>query len=176
MRSPNLPITKRHHLNISVRKMPESPLFILPSIYWLPKHDVNLEIEGVAIGFCFLRWVTQINFRKVAWKKRSAEVDLTRASSIASKIQEAFGQSPDAPAIVRAFEQQRWLLEIAERGLEETPYALRLIRDIAREESFKKDQLQKSSGTASSNSLGVKQPSIRAPMMDVKDIKIDGLE
>lgn len=169
MRSPNLPISKRKHINISVRKMPESPLFLFPSIYWLPKHDVNLEIEGTSIGFCFLRWVTQINFRQVAWRKRSAEVDLTRANRIASKIQEAFGQSPDAIAIVRAFQNQRWLLEVAERGLEDAPYSLRLIRDAAKEESVKKDQPPRTPPPIGN----VRQPSVRAPMID---IQVEGLE
>lgn len=169
MRSPNLPISKRKHLNISVRKMPESPLFLFPTIYWLPKHDVNLEIEGVGVGFCFLRWIAQINIRQSSWRKRSATMDLSRANRLASKIQAALGPGPDAVAILRAFEANRWLLEIAERGVEDSPYALRLIRDAAKEESFKKDLPPRTPAPIG----GVKQPSARLPSAD---IQIEGLE
>lgn len=168
MRSPNVPISKRKHINLSVRKMAESPLFLFPTIYWLPKHDVNLEIEGVGVGFCFLRWVAQINIRQSSWRKRSGDMDLSRANSIASKIQNAYGQSPDAMAIVKAFESNRWLIDIAERGMEESPYALRLIRDAAKDESFKKDQSPRAQST-----IGAKLPSARLPMAD---IRIEGLE
>lgn len=169
MRSPNLPISKRQHLNLSVRKMPESPLFLFPTIYWLPKHDVNLEIEGVGIGFCFLRWIGQINIRQSSWRKRSGAMDLTRANRLAAKIQESLGSGPDALAIVRAFEANRWLLEIAERGVEHSPYALRLIRDAAKDENFKKEPLPRPPNPLG----GVKQPSARLPSAD---IQIEGLE
>lgn len=129
MRTPNIPFGKKH-LNMIVRRSPENPFFLLPSPFWIPGHDVNLEIEGVSFGFCFLNWLFQINIRKSSWLKLSASVDRERAGQISDRIEALFGSSPDPAAIARAFDANRWLRELTSRGIDETYYGLRVIRDV----------------------------------------------
>ena len=140
MRSANLTITKKKHLNISIRHVAESPLFIIPTIYWLPKHDVNLEIEGFSIGFCFLRLVGQINIRQNAWRKKSSTMDLVRSNSLAGILRDEFPSAPDALAILKSFEKNRWLKELSSRGVEETHYGLRIIKEAAKDETIRREQ------------------------------------
>lgn len=159
MRSPNLQLGKRRHLNISLRHLPESPLFFLPSFYWLPKHDVNLEIEGVSLGLCFGHWVAQLNIRRQSWVKHPSQVDLVRANGLAGQLT-AFGAgAPDAVTLVKTFERHRWLRELTSRGVETTHYGLRILREAAHETS------RKDSTPASSS----------APLPRI-DLKIEGLE
>ena len=139
MRSANLSITKKKHINISIRHVAESPLFLIPTIYWLPKHDVNLEIEGISIGFCFLKLVGQINIRQNAWRKRNATMDLVKSNSLASAMRDEFKNAPDALAILKSFEKNRWLKELSSRGVEDTHYGLRIIKEAAKEETLRRD-------------------------------------
>lgn len=139
MRSPNLQINRKKHINLSIRKVPESPIFLLPSFFLIPKHDVNLEIEGFAFGFAFFRWCVQVNIRQNAWRRKTAAVDLVRANSLSAKIKEQFGAGPDPMGLVKAFERNRWLRELTSRGVEETHYGLRIIRDAAKEESLRRE-------------------------------------
>lgn len=94
---------------------------------------MNLEIEGVSIGVCFWNWLLQINIRSNAWEKYPSSVDLVKANAISAKIQSFFGSSPDAPAIVRAFDSNRWLRELTSRGIDDTYYGLRVIRDVTQD-------------------------------------------
>ncbi len=143
MRTPNLSIGKNRHINLIIRRSPENPRFLLPSPFWMPSHDVNLEIEGMAIGFCFLNALFQLNIRKDSWEKYPASVDRDRADQIAARIESLFGSSPDGATIVKAFESNRWLREFSSRGTDETYYGLRVIRDVSmdvlRSERSRKD-------------------------------------
>lgn len=139
MRTPNLSFGRARHLNVVIRRVPESPVFLFPSPYWLPRHDVNLEIEGVSVGLCFLRWIFQLNLRKASWLKKNPNVDLSRAAAIAAMIAEEFGQPPDPPSIVDAFEKNKWLRDMAARGAETTFYGLKIIKDAAREEQLRRN-------------------------------------
>lgn len=162
MRSANLSVTKKKHVNISIRHVPESPLFLIPTIYWLPKHDVNLEIEGYSFGFCFLRLVGQINIRQNAWKKKSSSMDLVRSNALASAMRDRLSTpAPDALAILKSFEKNRWLKELSSRGVEESHYGLRIIKDAAKDEMVKREQ---ASSSDSKNTL------------QAFDLKIDGLD
>lgn len=139
MRSANLSISKKKHVNLSVRHVPESPLFLIPTIYWLPKHDVNLEIEGYSFGFCFLRMVGQINIRQNAWRKRSSSMDLVRSNALACVMREELASAPDALAIMKCFEKNRWLKELSSRGVEDSHYGIRIIKDAAKEEMVRRE-------------------------------------
>lgn len=162
MRSANLSVTKKKHVNISIRHVPESPLFLIPTIYWLPKHDVNLEIEGYSFGFCFLRLVGQINIRQNAWKKKSSSMDLVRSNALASVMRDRLSTpAPDALAILKSFEKNRWLKELSSRGVEESHYGLRIIKDAAKDEMVKREQ------TTSLDNRNTLQ---------AFDLKIDGLD
>lgn len=163
MRSANLSITKKKHVNISIRHVPESPLFLIPTIYWLPKHDVNLEIEGVSFGFCFLRMVGQINIRQNAWRKRSSNMDLVRSNALATTMREELSNSPDALAIMKSFEKNRWLKELASRAVDESHYGLRVIKESAKEEMVRRDLPAQTSQDARSDSSSF-------------DLKIEGLD
>lgn len=162
MRSANLSISKKKHLNISIRHVPESPIFLIPTIYWIPRHDVNLEIEGISIGFCFLRMVGQLNIRQNAWRKRSSTMDMVRSNALASTMREELGTSPDAIAIINSFERNRWLKELSSRGVEESHYGMRVIKEAAKEEMVRRELPPNAyDSRGSSNSL---------------DLKIDGLD
>jgi hypothetical protein len=124
----------------------------------LPRHDVNLEIEGYSIGFCFLRLVGQINIRQNAWSKRSSNMDLVRSNKLASTMREELAGTPDAMAIMKSFEKNRWLKELSARGIDETHYGIRIIKETA------KDEMQRRDTGANEN----KQTSF--------DIKIDGFD
>lgn len=139
MRSPNLSLGRRKHLNLIIKHTPESPLFLFPTVYFIPVHDVNLEIEGFAFGFCFLRTSAQINFRRSSWPKKPAAVDLTKANSLSSKMSEIYGNSPDAIAIVNTFERNRWLRELTSRGVDESHYGLRIIREAAKDSGSRRE-------------------------------------
>jgi hypothetical protein len=165
MRSANLAISKKIHVNISIRHIPESPLFIIPTIYWLPRHDVNLEIEGVSFGFCFLRIVGQINIRQNAWRKKSSNMDLVRSNALASTIRDELPNAPDALAIMKSFEKNRWLKELSSRGVEESHYGIRVIKEAAKEEVVRREiQNQQNSETKGQFNSGS------------FDLKIDGLD
>lgn len=165
MRSANLAISKKRHINISVRHVAESPFFLIPTIYWLPRHDVNLEIEGVSFGFCFLQMVAQVNIRQNAWRKKSSGMDLVRSNHLASVMRDELPNAPDALAIMKSFERNRWLKELSSRGVEASHYGLRVVRDAAKDEMARRDAQPK-------------------PRVDGKnplasgnfDLKIDGLE
>lgn len=161
MRSANLSISKKRHLNISIRRVPESPLFLIPTLYWLPRHDVNLEIEGISIGFCFLRLVGQVNIRQSSWRKRGSNMDLVRSNALASLMAKEISGAPDALAIMKSFEKNRWLKELSSRGVEESHYGLRVIKEAAREETVRRE-LPQSGGESRGG------PSF--------DIKIEGLD
>lgn len=155
MRSPNLSIGKRKHLNLIIKHTPESPLFLFPSLYLIPLHDVNLEIEGIAIGFCFLRTSAQINFRRASWPKKPALVDLAKANTLAAKMKDLYGHGPDAIAIVNTFERNRWLRELTSRGVDETLYGLRIIREAAKDNGLKRDDPHASISKSSSNEIRI---------------------
>lgn len=168
MRSANLSISKNKHVNISIRHVAESPFFLIPTLYWLPRHDVNLEIEGISFGFCFLRMVGQINLRQNAWRKRSASMDLVRSNSLAAIMREELGPSvvgpsPDALAVLKSFEKNRWLKELSSRGVEESHYGLRIIRESAKEELVRREIHAQHQGDAKN---------VSSPF----DLKIEGLE
>lgn len=145
MRSPNLNISKNTHLNIIIKNSKESPFFIIPTFFYISKHDVNLEIEGVSFGFVFAKWCLQLNVRTNSWKKYSSSMDLVKANSINQKIQEMYGSSTvDAGTILRAFENNKWLKELTSRGTEQSYYGLLVIKEIAKDEQHKKTALKAS--------------------------------
>jgi hypothetical protein len=152
MRSANLSISKKKHVNLSIRSVPESPLFLIPTLYWLPKHDVNLEIEGYSFGFCFLRMVGQLNIRQNAWRKRSSTMDLVRSNALASTMRDELSSAPDALAIMKSFDKNRWLKELSSRGVDDTHYGIRIIKEAAKEEMVRREiQAQQQFDTKSSS-------------------------
>lgn len=165
MRSANLAISKKKHVNISIRRLAESPLFLIPTIYWLPRHDVNLEIEGVSFGFCFLRVIAQVNIRQNAWHKKSSSMDLVKSNSLAGVMRDELSNAPDALAIMRSFERHRWLKELSSRGVEDSHYGLRVIREAAKEELVRRET-QNQQQSDSKNNL----------VSGNLDLKIDGLD
>lgn len=166
MRSANLSISKKKHINVSIRHVSESPMFLIPTIYWLPKHDVNLEIEGVSFGFCFLRMVGQINIRQNAWRKRSSNMDLVRSNALASIMRDELGATPDALAVMKSFEKNRWLKELSARGVDESHYGLRIIRESAKEEMIRREIQAQHPG----------EPRSSASSHSPFDLKIEGLD
>lgn len=139
MRSPNLNISKNTHLNIIIKNTKESPFFLIPSLFYISKHDVNLEIEGISLGFVFAKWSFQLNIRTNSWKKFNASMDLVKANSISQKIQDMYGSSSaDAGTILRAFENNKWLKELTSRGIEQSYYGLLVIKEVSNEEQHKK--------------------------------------
>lgn len=139
MRSANLSITKKTHLNISIRHVAESPIFLIPTIYWLPKHDVNIEIEGYSFGFCFMRLIGQINVRRNAWTKRRSNMDLVRSNALSNLMKALFQVAPDALAIMKSFDRNHWLKEFSMRGVDDTHYGLLIIKDAAKEEMVRRE-------------------------------------
>ena len=159
MRSPNLSLGKRKHVNLIIKHTSESPFFLFPSVYFIPMHDVNLEIEGFSFGFCFLKTSAQINFRRASWPKKPANVDLARANALSSKMAEIYGAGPDAIAIVNTFERNRWLKELTSRGVDETHYGLKIIREAAKESASKREETH-----------------LSIPKNPSQEVKIDGLD
>lgn len=143
MRSPNLTLSKKTHANISIRSLNESPFFILPSIYFISKHDVNIEIEGYSLGFIWARWCFQINLRKQAWTKSSSNIDLSKANILSQKMSELYSGPPlDPTSIVKAFDKNKWLKELINRNVDQSYYALLIIKEVSKEEQYKKDPIK----------------------------------
>ena len=90
-------------------------------------------------------------------------MDLVRSNALASSMRHRLStNTPDALAILKSFEKNRWLKELASRGLEESHYGLRIIKDAAKDEMVKRDQPSSPDGNHT--------------LQAAFDLKIDGLD
>lgn len=144
MRTANLTLSEKSglHLNASLRRVPESPLFLLPTLFFIPKHDVSLEIEGTGIGGCFLRFVFQVNLRRSSWARRSSAMTLARATALARRMRLAdpsMARQPDPLSIIKSVAAAPHLGDICSRGGDESHYGLLILRAAAQEEMAGRD-------------------------------------
>lgn len=147
MRTANLTLSEKSglHLNASLRRVPESPLFLLPTLFFIPKHDVSLEIEGIGLGGCFLRFVFQINLRRSSWARRSSAMTLARATALARRMRSAdpsVARPPDPLSIIKSVAAAPHLGDICSRGGDESHYGLLILRAAAQEEMAAREPRQ----------------------------------